>query len=1230
MEVAVLGVIKCYGLLQVEASCMPSSIASMTISAEGAFQTQKPFHSLKDQVLQIAGLDSVLQEIARTNLLEQTGTKVSISREKSIPSVDPIQKCSAPEASHSEGDYQLGEECISSYGIRKGARYLPATDAVGLSPSIATVNYRDASVEVVAVECHLPSMEPLASSVGHDSDFDHGVMDGKDDIDSQGPLRTASLVCSNSSVVVRKRSRGEMNNEHSGNKEGAVIEMNCRQALAFEHCTIDGKDGFQSVGFTESTDVTGEESPISTQKLLSVASAKATGVTDLFGRQPLTIDQDTVYAKDSSHSPGPSMSTSESPASVQKTSRAKDPSETCNCQVGMNSLPTGSGKVADVRELNSRQKKSSCSVDTEDITSNSWRLNKAMGASAAGLGTSSACISVNTETERQSVVFGNGNSHEMYPFRKPAFNSQGRTEGAVGKGFLPSPLEKPEKQASQELAGGQREHVSHKVHTGSGSGDQGFIIRNNKERLLKQDLQKGGLSADDGMHLTDILDGLVSLDENAFFSKPLEDSFRPDHLKTIRKPICFSFMRDKIHSKGYRTWRSFVDDFEDICHYAMNYKERGSIIWTAADTLLNRGKKYLEQYADRAETFFGLPIETKEGKSTCRLEAFSNGYCKVGNMVYQDAVCRLSKSNKEITKAVLPVKYNNLPDHKLVNLLKTSDTSVLSGDESLRNVCSSTFLCTQNMVYVEDLEEKISNTETILDNMSEATLQADESMVEILKCTGDEIRFNPVEQATECSSSFGDTDFDSDNDGSGSRMYDTTEVESDLRNGNGATTSAEVDASRLKKRKKALTLEWKEYRHHIEWRCQWLELQTRELLYRASKYDNLLADIQARKSWKDEHQAVKAFTARSFPLIDNTYRHRILHRKRRKKVENTAEQSSDISRHPLFSLYEKRKKLEADGVSIDDDSNSMKFTGDLSNNKLDENDFKDHLTGTESKDGEKSVEQMLWQIETLQSRILKMKNQLSRYNSRKSMKYSARNISNSFLKAKASKRVFQGPAFSPMDSMKVGTSVGGGSKLQMEPNLSCQHNSKFDSSNLVMSCNGTSSYVEPAQHDFIDSPKQHLFDTDMILDQPEREDSSDEVTNEEVCKEHNAVMEMKEKQQQDFPSPVKKLTESESIVGKGASQSQTTGGTEKDVSPVAVGESISNMKCLPKLPFDIYVPRCKRKKAHSRSSSLQKVEALHSSPVEEQNNPLLQDHDVNELKMESKTSPFRDGIQDSV
>ena len=69
-------------------------------------------------------------------------------------------------------------------------------------------------------------------------------------------------------------------------------------------------------------------------------------------------------------------------------------------------------------------------------------------------------------------------------------------------------------------------------------------------------------------------------------------------------------MRHKIHSKDYRTWRSFVDDFEDIYGCGINYKERGYSIWNATHTLLYRGRKYLEQFADTVEMCFVPPNET--------------------------------------------------------------------------------------------------------------------------------------------------------------------------------------------------------------------------------------------------------------------------------------------------------------------------------------------------------------------------------------------------------------------------------------------------------------------------------------------------------------------------------------------------------------------------------------------------------------------------------------------
>ena len=143
--------------------------------------------------------------------------------------------------------------------------------------------------------------------------------------------------------------------------------------------------------------------------------------------------------------------------------------------------------------------------------------------------------------------------HEIYSFHRSAFNRQGVKEGFFGRGFLPSILERPERPNNQEPNGGQRDHVFHKVCIGSDLGDQGFSLRNNKGRLSEQELQKSGLSACDGIHLIDIMEGLVSMDENGFFSNPLEDSFGPNHLKRPRKPIFFSYMCHKIHSKDYKT-----------------------------------------------------------------------------------------------------------------------------------------------------------------------------------------------------------------------------------------------------------------------------------------------------------------------------------------------------------------------------------------------------------------------------------------------------------------------------------------------------------------------------------------------------------------------------------------------------------------------------------------------------------------------------------------------------
>lgn len=240
------------------------------------------------------------------------------------------------------------------------------------------------------------------------------------------------------------------------------------------------------------------------------------------------------------------------------------------------------------------------------------------------------------------------------------------------------------------------------------------------------------------------------------------------------------------------------DDFEDICHNAMSYQEKGSMIWEAASTLLDKGKRYLDQYANRAIKFFGLHTKL-EHRSPCDHGASSNDHYKIETMVHQEGESSFLKSSKE-HGAVLHGKCNNLPNQNSVNVLGNSDMTDPHLDESFQNFPGSTLLCTQNMISVQEQDECRSNAEATFD-MIEANTQVDDLNVEILDCTGDGNRFNPINQATECSSSFGGTEIDiADDDDSGCKMYDAAEIESDLRNGNGAAIAPEYDSGGFQKR----------------------------------------------------------------------------------------------------------------------------------------------------------------------------------------------------------------------------------------------------------------------------------------------------------------------------------------------------------------------------------------------------------------------------------------------
>ncbi|CAM6120222.1 unnamed protein product [Calypogeia fissa] len=119
------------------------------------------------------------------------------------------------------------------------------------------------------------------------------------------------------------------------------------------------------------------------------------------------------------------------------------------------------------------------------------------------------------------------------------------------------------------------------------------------------------------------------------------------------------------------------------------------------------------------------------------------------------------------------------------------------------------------------------------------------------------------------------------------------EVESELRAGNGALNSAYAEDDELvggnERGKKALNAGWKKYRRGIEWRCRWLEIRLKELSARSERYDRLLAERRARKSWVANVQPGEESSARSAQMVDSPERGRVLRRMRRNRVENTVD-----------------------------------------------------------------------------------------------------------------------------------------------------------------------------------------------------------------------------------------------------------------------------------------------------------------------------------------------------
>ncbi|KAG8085316.1 hypothetical protein GUJ93_ZPchr0010g9763 [Zizania palustris] len=177
--------------------------------------------------------------------------------------------------------------------------------------------------------------------------------------------------------------------------------------------------------------------------------------------------------------------------------------------------------------------------------------------------------------------------------------------------------------------------------------------------------------------------------------------------------------------------------------------------------------------------------------------------------------------------------------------------------------------------------------------------------------------------ATECSSSFGDTLSGSEDDARPSEISDI-EVDSPFcRYPSNGDAAALMDAAvsdnmgRLLK-KKRVTDHWRTYISPLMWRCQWLELRMKDLQSQVSRYDRELAALKHEKELQTKMIELDCSSSRSVPFSSQCCR-KTMKRRKRKRSEENMNVSSYISNHTIFSYYE---KTETDGHSIDDDGNT--------------------------------------------------------------------------------------------------------------------------------------------------------------------------------------------------------------------------------------------------------------------------------------------------------------------
>ncbi|KZV14906.1 hypothetical protein F511_40483 [Dorcoceras hygrometricum] len=176
-------------------------------------------------------------------------------------------------------------------------------------------------------------------------------------------------------------------------------------------------------------------------------------------------------------------------------------------------------------------------------------------------------------------------------------------------------------------------------------------------------------------------------------------------------------------------------------------------------------------------------------------------------------------------------------------------------------------------------------------------------------------------------------------------------------------------SSLFPKRRKKLTSHWRNFIRPLMWRSKWTELRIRELESQASKYTRFIASHNRRKQIAFDQTLVEQLGSKSVPYTYQRPRKVPLKRRKRNRVEDTADTSSYMSNHNLFMEPESKRSDMDIILGWEDLDNS-----DHNRTSNDEFGINDDCLYPEENDN--ILEHILQKIEVVHAQVHKLKGQL--------------------------------------------------------------------------------------------------------------------------------------------------------------------------------------------------------------------------------------------------------------